>query len=272
MTKRVRERLAKSIIKFQEILKLAKDRDVNESDTVSIIKDMLAEIFGYDKYIEITSEFAVRTTFCDLAIKIDGKVEFLIEAKAAGIELKESHLRQAIEYGANNGVPWVILTNSINWSLYKIKFEQPINYDLVCTFDFLQLDGENEEHLEKLFVLCKEGLARDAREEFHDKMLTVNRFMISALILGEKVVSRLRRELRKISDGILVEPEEIIKLLSKEVLKRDVIEGEEAIRAQSRVKKFYARSARRTKEQSKPQSEEEAKEDSLQSGDSEPLK
>jgi hypothetical protein len=265
MSKRVGERLARIIPKFQEVLKLAKDRDVNESDTVSIIKDMLAEVFGYDKYVDITSEFAVRTTFCDLAIKIDSKVEFLIEVKAVGIELKESHLRQAIEYGANNGVPWVILTNGINWQLYKIRFEQPINYDLVCTFDFMLLDSKNEEHLQKLFILCREGLAKDAREEFHEKMLTVNRFIIGALILSEEIVTRLRKELRKISDGILVEDEEVLKVLSNEVLKRDMIEGEEAARAQNRVKKFYAKSARKAKEQTQSQNEDITVEESQKS-------
>ncbi len=59
---------------------MAKDRDVNESDTVSIVTDMLAEVFDYDKYLELTSEFAV---------------------KGIGLDLKENHLRQAVDYGAN---------------------------------------------------------------------------------------------------------------------------------------------------------------------------
>ena len=101
--KRVSDRLARSINKFQQVLKLAKDRDVNESDTGSIIRDMMEEVFGYDKHLEVTSEFAIRGTYCDLAIKINNKVEFLIEVKAIGSGLKESHLRQAIEYAANYG-------------------------------------------------------------------------------------------------------------------------------------------------------------------------
>jgi hypothetical protein len=101
MPKRVSERLVRTMGKFKQVLQIAKDRDVNEADTVSIIKDMLAEVFGYDKYLDVTSEFAVRATFCDLAIKIENKVEFLIEAKAIGLELKDGHLRQAIDYGAN---------------------------------------------------------------------------------------------------------------------------------------------------------------------------
>lgn len=246
--KRVSDRLVRGITKFQQVLQIAKDRDVNESDTVSIIKDMLAEVFGYDKYLDVTSEFAVRGTFCDLAIKVDNKVEFMIEAKAIGLELKEGHLRQAIEYGANNGVQWVILTNGMVWQIYKIRFEQPINYDLVCEFSFVELDPKNEEHQEKLFIVCKEGLVKDAREEFHEKILTVNRFVLGALILGDEVVGVIRRELRKLSDGVLVTPEEIAMVLTNEVLKRDILEGDEASKAQARVRRFYGKAARRPRE------------------------
>lgn len=245
--KRVQDRLVRSIAKFQQVIKIAKDRDVNESDTVSIIKDVLAEVFGYDKYLDVTSEFAVRGTYCDLAIKVDGKVEYLIEAKAIGLDLKDSHLRQAIEYGANNGVQWVILTNANSWQVYKIRFEQPIAYDLVCAFNFLELNPKNDEHIEMLFVVCKEGLAKDAREEFHEKTLTVNRFVLAALILTDDVVSVIRRELRKLSDGVLVSPEEICKVLRGEVLKRDVFEGDEAAKTSARIRKFYGKIARRAR-------------------------
>jgi hypothetical protein len=248
MPKRVSERLVRAIAKYQQVLQIAKDRDVNEADTVSIIKDMLADLFGYDKYLDVTSELAIRGTFCDLAIKIENNVEFLIEAKAIGLELKEGHLRQAIEYGANNGVPWVLLTNGIVWRVYKIRFEQPISYDLVCEFNFTELDTKNEEHQEKLFIVCKEGLVKAAREEYHEKILTVNRFVLGALILGDEVVGVIRRELRKLSDGVLVTPEEIVQVLTNEVLKRDVLEGDDASKAQARVRKFYGKAARRPKE------------------------
>lgn len=67
---RVSDRIATGIKRFQPILASAKSRDVGESDTVTIVVDMLAEIFGYDKYSEITSEHSIRGTYCDLAIKI----------------------------------------------------------------------------------------------------------------------------------------------------------------------------------------------------------
>src|SRR6476620_4200575 len=82
--KEVAERLTAGIKRYQPILAAAKARDVGEADTVTIIKDMLADVFGYDKYSEVTSEFAIRGTFCDLATKIDGELQTLIEVRPSG--------------------------------------------------------------------------------------------------------------------------------------------------------------------------------------------
>jgi len=71
---KVSERISTAIRRFQPIINAAKSRDANESDTVIIITDMLSDIFGYDKYSEITSECAIRGTWCDLAIKMEGKI------------------------------------------------------------------------------------------------------------------------------------------------------------------------------------------------------
>jgi hypothetical protein len=92
--KKVTERLVAGVKQFQPILTAAKARDVGESDTVTIVKDMLAGVFGYDKYSEVTSEFAIRGPYCDLAIKMDGVLKTLIEVKAIGLELKDHHAKQ----------------------------------------------------------------------------------------------------------------------------------------------------------------------------------
>ncbi|HEV7474822.1 MAG TPA: hypothetical protein VGN90_12285 [Pyrinomonadaceae bacterium] len=66
---KVAARLSAAIKRFQPIVASAKSRDANESDTVIIVTDMLSEVFGYDKYSEITSECSIRGTWCDLAIR-----------------------------------------------------------------------------------------------------------------------------------------------------------------------------------------------------------
>ena len=207
---------------------------------------MLSGVFGFDKYTELTSEQAIRGTFCDLAIKLDGNIKFLIEVKAIGLNLKENHLRQAIGYGSTQGIQWVVLTNGIAWEIYKIKFEKPVDYDLVCSFDFTALNARKQDDQDKVFLLCKEGIAKAAIEEFHDHIQSVNRFMVGAIIISDPVITVIRRELRKISSGIKVTEEEIVNLLNSEVLKRDVVQGESAEDAIKRVKKALKKKTQKT--------------------------
>ncbi|MBQ3032498.1 MAG: hypothetical protein IJD29_08435, partial [Anaerotignum sp.] len=71
---KVKTRLIEATKRFKPIVSKAKSKDVNESDTVAIITDILADVFGYDKYSDITSEYAIKKTYCDLAIKINGQL------------------------------------------------------------------------------------------------------------------------------------------------------------------------------------------------------
>ncbi len=254
--KKVTDRFIRMIPKFQKILQLAKDRDVNESDTVSVLNDIFGDVFGYDKYLEVTSELAIRSTFCDLALKVDEKIQFLVEVKAIGIDLKENHIRQAVDYGANNGVPWVILTNGIDWRLFRIKFEQPINYDLVFAFNLSSLDPYVEKDQEILYAISKEGLNRNAREEYYEKAQSVNKYILGNLILSDSVLDFIRRELKKLSEGLRVDIEEVEQIIKNEVLKREIVEGEEAEAAKSRVNKYYRKSSPRRKQKEASQTQE----------------
>ena len=104
---RVADRLAAGLKRYQPVLTAARSRDVNESDTSMIVTDILGEVFGYDKYSEITRELCIRGTFCDLATRINDKFQLLIEVKAIGLGLKDAHIKQAVDYAANQGIEWV---------------------------------------------------------------------------------------------------------------------------------------------------------------------
>jgi hypothetical protein len=258
ITKKTEERIKSSIAKFQKVLGIAKDRDLNESDTVSIITDMLAEVFGYDKYLQVTSELAIRGTYCDLAIKLNDKFEYLIECKAIGIDLKENHLRQAIGYGANKGIQWIILTNGMEWQIHKLKFEQPIQCELVTKFNINELSMKNERDIEKLAIITKEGVEKNLREELYEKIQCVNKYVVGQLLISEPVISTVRRELKKLSDGINVEEAEVIALLRDSVLRREIVdETSEDVRAASnKVAKFYKQAAKKTVVKPAPKAEQ----------------
>jgi len=214
-----------------------KTKDVSEADTVTLVKDMLADIFGFDKYNELTSEQQIRGTYCDLAAKIDGKIQVLIEVKAAAIALNDNHLRQAINYGAHEGIEWIVLTNALEWRLYKIKFGQPIDYEQVSTFHLADINLKSEEDQRKLFLLCREGIVSDAMDVYHQHISVINKFTVAQTLLGEKVIATIRREMRQHFPDLKIDAESIVDLLTNEILKREVLDGEKVKDAQSRIRK-----------------------------------
>lgn len=243
---RVQDRLVAGIKRFIPILTAAKSRDVNESDTVTIITDMLADVFGYDKYSEITSEYVIRSTFVDLAIKLDGKAQMLIEVKAIGLDLKDAYVKQAVDYGANEGIEWVVLTNGVIWQIYKVSFGKPVGADLVLQIDFLNSSHKNANHIENLYLLTKEGLGRSVLGEYHTQRQALSRFFIGAIVLSEPVLDVIRRELRKISPDVKIDNEQIMGVLTQEIIKREVMEGDKADEAQRKVNRVVKRAAKRT--------------------------
>lgn len=242
--KKVAERIAAGLKRFQPILNSAKARDVGESDTVTIITDMLAEIFGYDKYSEITSEYAIRGTYCDLAIKLDGTLQALIEVKAIGIDLKDAHVKQAVDYAANQGVDWVLLTNGITWRVYHIVFAKPIDHELVIDIDFCELNPRTGSDVELLYLWCKEGWQRSVLGDFHTQKQALSRFFIGAMILTPPVLDVIRRELRRVSPDVKIESEQIRNVLASEVIKREVMEGEKADEAEKKIAKAVSKAQR----------------------------
>ena len=260
--KKVKDRLSKNIARFQRILSIAKDRDINESDTVNIVTDMLNEVFGYDKYVEVTSEFAIRGTYCDLAIKLDNKIQFLIEVKAVGLDLKSNHLRQSIDYAANQGISWVILTNGLSWQIHKVRFEKPINNDLVASIDFTSVNPRSEKDHECLYLIAKEGVQKNARDDFYEKVQNINKYVIGNFLLSEPILSTLRRELRKFAEGLKIDNNELQEIIKNEVIKREIFDTEDGKKAESKVNRFLRKSARaynKTKEISPVPANDEAK-------------
>jgi len=205
------------------------------------VKRARKHIDGYEKYGDITSEIEVRGTYCDLATKLDGHVQCLIEVKAAGTELKESHTKQAVDYAANQGVDWVVLTNAVQWKVYNVTFTKPLGQDLVLDLDLLVLNPKHAENIEALFLLAKEGLIKSALDDFSAQRQALNRFYIAATLLTHHVLDVIRRELRHISPDVKIDTDQIKSVLTQEVLKRDVIEGDKADEARKKINRTMNR-------------------------------
>lgn len=240
---KVKTRLCESVKRFKPIVAKARDKDVNESDTVAIILDILSELFGYDKYTEITSEFAIKKTFCDLAVKLNGQPRILIEAKAAGLNLKEQHIKQAVDYGSNSGVEWVILTNAVHWMVYRIIFGKPVSSELVYEFDFAEINTKKDSDLDLLYYLTKEAMSKSGKaslDEYHSHKQVLNKFIVSQVLLSDAVLDSIRKTLKKISPDAKSTNEEISRIINDEIIKRDVLDDEKTASAKKMITKALA--------------------------------
>ena len=146
-----------------------------------------------DKYSEVTKELAIRGTYCDLATKIEGKYQMLIEVKAVGIDLKDSHIKQAVDYAVNKGIEWVALTNANNWKVFKVLFSKPIDFEIVLDIELLTLSYKNESHLESMFLLTRESMLKSGLYAYHDQIQATNKFYLGAIILSDSVLSIQKR-------------------------------------------------------------------------------
>lgn len=228
ISKKVEDRIKVVLKQFGPVLQAQRDRDVSEADTVTLVKDLLADLFGFDKYTELTGEYQVRSTFCDLAIRIEGKLRLLVEVKAIGMTLNDRHVRQAVDYAANQGLDYVALTNSIQWRLFRVEFKKPIEAHLVTEFDLLAVNPKRADDMERVHLLTKEGVLKGAIQEFTARKDATSRFMLAALLVNDdEVIALIRRQLRRLTE-LLVPPETIVDVLRNEVIKREALEGDQA--------------------------------------------
>ena len=259
---RAAERIRDALKRFQPILSSAKARDVNESDTVVIVTDLLHELFGYDKYTEITSEFVIRNTFCDLAVKLDGKLACLIEVKAIGLELKDHHVKQAVDYAANQGCDWVCLTNGGVWQIFKVTFAKPIAHECIAEFDLLAMNPRMSDQIDLLGIFAKEGWAKARLAEYQEQREALSRFTIGALLLSDPVLQVVRRELRRVVE-VKVDVAEVRSVLQNEVIKREVLEGDKAVAAARQVQRAENRALRKERESEAEDSDDASDDDEI---------
>lgn len=235
---KVEKRLAKEIPVFRRRLKKIRDRDANEANTVTVVNDMLEKVFGFDKDSEIIREYPIGGKFCDLAIKIAHKVKYLIEVKAGGSKLKEDGIKQVVNYGAHEGIPWVVLTNGNDWILYKISFKKrKIERGEVVRFSFIDLNHRNMQDLEKVFVLCKKGVSKKLMHDVYEYKRIVNSSVLVKVLLSKETLLSIRKQLKRIGNGAKANDEELSSILKNEVIKRDLINARGSPGYKSVVKK-----------------------------------
>ena len=101
--------------------------ELDESATRLMVNSFLTEVLGYEELAEIKTEYAIRGAYADYVIQVGKRKQLIVEVKSIQADLNEHHLRQALNYAANEGIDWVLLTNGSKYELFRVIFSKPID-------------------------------------------------------------------------------------------------------------------------------------------------
>lgn len=207
MTPNIRRSLRKFAPQFLE----AREKAVNEADTVDRLRNFFEDVLGYESTEDITRETQMKHKFVDLCLKINGTIRLLVEAKAANVKLRDRHIEQAESYASRNNYQWVVLTNGVDWHLYHLTFDEGIEYEPAFIVS-LDTEEELEAAAEKLALIHKESIRKGELDKFWEKATAMCAGSIGKALFTESVMRLLRREIRR-TCGVLIDPEDIAKSL-----------------------------------------------------------
>lgn len=184
----------------------AREDNLNEADTVQRIIRVFEMVLGWDPLSEITGEKKVKDKYVDIALKLDGRIRFLVEAKSAGTDLRDRHMDQAKHYAAEDNIPWVVLTNSVTWILYHVTFEDGVDYVTVFEVDLSR--EPIDKAAEQLALLHRKTIQTGELDEYWSKRAALSPESISYALFAEDVLKLIRREIRK-REELLIDEEDL---------------------------------------------------------------
>jgi len=204
--------IKKGLTRYKGIFKEADEQGKNEADTSLRIGKFFEDVLGYDIFEELSREHMIKERYVDYAVKIKGKIVFLIEVKQSGIKLKEKHIEQASNYAANGGYPWILLTNGRYWQMYHLSFDEGIQNDLIWSVDLLEEDIKAAAC--KIGQLHRKSILKKEHERYYARIKTLAPAKVLQAIFHENTLSMIRRHLKKMT-GISVDEQDLCESIKK---------------------------------------------------------
>lgn len=248
---RAKTRIKNVLKRFQEedVISWAEQQGLNESDTRSLVEEVLSDALGYEKLREITREFEVKGHYVDFAVKLEGKPAFFIEVKAIGSKLSGRDLFQVQSYSASHNLRWMVLTNGRIWRCYHLSSGSPPSVDLVFEVDLLVSTKDMNDVVEKLYLLSKEAVWRNQLAGYWEKAKATSPELLTRCLFSEKVLTELRKEVYRTTKQ-RIPLETVTEVLATEVVRGNVVE--QIAESVKQIKRGSARKRQEKRKQSLP--------------------
>ncbi|MGA9117445.1 MAG: hypothetical protein WB626_11765, partial [Bacteroidota bacterium] len=160
----------------------------------------------------------IRGTYADYIVQVNGRRYFIVEVKSMGLELSEKHLRQAVNYAANEGIDWALLTNAKRFDFYRILFTKPIDSRRVFSVD-LGDKAQLKKGAEQLQYLTRTLLPSKGLDSLWHKYSALEPSNVCRLLFSKQVIGYVRRELKR-SHKTRFEEDEIKNVLTRIIEER----------------------------------------------------
>lgn len=169
--------------------------ELDESGTRIMINSFLSDVLGFAPLDEIKTEYMIRGTYADYLIQTKGTRHFLVEVKSLSLDLSEKHLRQVVNYAANEGIDWVLLTNGKVFALYRILFNKPIESRKMWEFDVTDPKGAKDA-AEEMQYLHRDVILKNSLQDLWNRKTALDPSTIGGLLYSEGIVSSISKALR----------------------------------------------------------------------------
>lgn len=183
--------------------------ELDESGTRLMINSFLSDVLEYVPIDEIKTEYMIKGTYADYVIQLNGQRRFLVEVKALSFDLNAKHLRQTVNYGANEGIEWALLTNGRSFDFYKIIFNQPIESFKVFSIN-LSDQASLKQAVELIQFLHRESVIKKGLKILWNKCEATDPMNIASILYSKEIINIIRRMIRN-KNGEKCTEEDIIK-------------------------------------------------------------
>lgn len=167
---------------------------LDEASTRIMVNDFLIDVLGYVPFEEVKTEYRIKSSYADYVIQIDGDNHFVVEVKSISQQIKSSHLKQASDYAANEGIEWVLLTNGQTFALYKVKVDGRVSTKKVFEHDLKE--GKTKDIANDFIYLLKRSVVKNELDHYWRRFLVLDPTVLSQVLYYKDVALAIRRVIR----------------------------------------------------------------------------
>lgn len=196
LTKSKKNKLLSALKSYKKTFLHDKLEELDESGTRLMVNTFLTDVLGFASIEEVKTEYMIRGTYADYVIQTKGVRHFLVEVKSFSLTLSDKHLRQAVNYGANEGIEWALLTNGKQFDFYKILFQKPIDSKLVFSLNICNID--NLRHcIDTVQFIHRDSILNKGLDRLWQKTVALDPKNVSGLLFAKPVINFIKRTLNR---------------------------------------------------------------------------